>query len=109
MAKQNESTAYWIVIGLSILFGSSIALLQGALYGVAGPCAALTNNLMLGVGISGMAINVLRMVFLASMPSNFSASSQAFFYMSGVFLAMCSVLGFMFVRRYAKMPQYSNN
>jgi len=75
MAKQNESTAYWIVIGLAILFGSSIALLQGVLYGIAGPCAALTNNLMLGVGISGMVVNLLRMVFLASMPNNFNASS----------------------------------
>lgn len=70
----NEQKAYSIVIIMSVIYGSSYALLQATLYGVAGPCADLTNNLMIGLGISGLAINMIRIIFLATI-TNVSVSS----------------------------------
>ena len=49
-----------------MLYGSSYAVLQATLYGVAGPNAGLTNKLMLGIGLSGLLINGIRMIFLAA-------------------------------------------
>lgn len=66
LVVDNETTAYWITICLAALFGCSYAILQASLYGAAGPCASLTNNLMLGIGLSGLIINAIRAVFLAS-------------------------------------------
>ena len=66
----DEATAYWIVIMLSILFGSAYAILQAALYGLAGPNAKLLNKLNLGIGISGLSVNLLRILVLATMKSN---------------------------------------
>jgi len=63
----DEATAYYMVITLAVLFGASVALLQATLYSCAGPCATLTNHLMVGIGLSGLAINGLRIVLLAGL------------------------------------------
>ena len=94
---QDQATAYWITISLAIVFGCSYAILQATLYGVAGPCAALTNNLMFGVGLSGLIINAIRMIFLASI-KNLDLEAQLFFYGSALFLFVCTYLSFTFVR-----------
>ena len=75
----DESTAYWLVIMLSLLFGSAYAVLQAALYGLAGPSAELMNNLNLGIGISGLSVNLLRIIVLASIDDN-AIGAQIFFY-----------------------------
>ncbi len=36
---------------------------------MAGPSAALTNALMLGIGLSSLIVNAVRMVFLAAVPN----------------------------------------
>lgn len=66
LAISDQSKAYWTVIGLDIAFGCAYALLQAALYGTAGPAPALTANLMVGLGVSGLGINIIRMILLAS-------------------------------------------
>ena len=66
----DEATAYWTVIMLSVLFGTAYAILQAALYGLAGPNAQLLNNLNLGIGISGLSVNLLRILVLATVESN---------------------------------------
>ncbi len=66
----DEATAYWLVITLSIVFGSAYAILQAALYGLAGPVAQLLNNLNLGIGISGLSVNLLRILVLSTVKSN---------------------------------------
>lgn len=95
----DEATAYWLVITLSLLFGSAYAVLQAALYGLAGPVASLINNLNLGIGISGLSVNLLRMVVLASVHSN-TIGAQIFFYTAGAYLMICTVLAYRFVNSY---------
>ena len=97
LAVKDQATAYWITISLAVVFGCSYAILQATLYGVAGPCAALTNNLMLGIGLSGLIINAIRMIFLASI-KNLDLEAQLFFYGSALFLFLCTYLSFTFVR-----------
>lgn len=92
----DESTAYWLVIMLSLIFGSAYALLQAALYGLAGPSAELLNNLNLGIGISGLSVNMLRIVVLASISSN-TVGAQIFFYTTGAYLLLCTYLAWRFV------------
>ena len=70
LCLSDESTAYWIVIALSVLFGTAYAVLQAALYGLAGPTQVLLNSLNLGLGFSGLSVNLLRIIVLASVKSN---------------------------------------
>ena len=95
----NEATAYWIVMGLSILFGSNLAILQMACYALAGPSVDLLNNFNLGVGISGLSINIFRIILLATINNN-TTGAQIFFYTSGVYLMLCSFLGWRFVSEF---------
>jgi len=97
----DEATAYWIVIMLSFLFGSAYAILQAALYGLAGPNAQLLNKLNLGIGISGLSINLLRILVLATVKSN-TVGAQIFFYTTGIYLLVCTALANQFVKNYEK-------
>jgi hypothetical protein len=65
----DENTSYCLELIMIILFGTAVAILQATLYGVAGPVQSWTNNLMVGVGISSLLMNILRMIFLAVVPN----------------------------------------
>ena len=95
----DESSAYWIVIALSVLFGSAYAVLQAALYGLAGPTMALLNSMNLGLGFSGLSVNLLRIVVLASVKSN-TTGAQIFFYTTGAYLTLCTYLAWRFIHLY---------
>ena len=98
---ENEKTAYMIVLSLCVLFGIDYALLQASLYGFAGPSADLMNNINLGTGISQLAVNLLRMVVLASVKSN-EVGAQIFFYTAAVYLIFCTYLAWRFISDYEK-------
>ena len=87
------------MLGISALFGTSYAILQATLYQIAGPSANLTNALMLGIGLSSLIVNAVRMIFLAAVP-NLNIEAQMFFYGSALFLLFCTVLSFKFVAEY---------
>lgn len=91
------------MLTLSVLFGCSYAILQASLYGTAGPNAGLTNKLMLGIGLSGLLINGIRMIFLAAV-TNLNIEAQMFFYGSAFFLLICTVLSYFFVDDYQADP-----
>jgi hypothetical protein len=95
----NEKTAYLWTLILCVIFGCSYAVLQATLYGVAGPNAGLTNKLMLGIGLSGLIVNAIRMIFLASI-TNLNLEAQVFFYGSAVYLLVCTFLSYTFVNNY---------
>lgn len=76
-----------------------MAILQSALYGAAGPSAELTNKINLGMGVSGLSINFVRILFLATLPDN-TTSAYVFFFTSSTFLILCTVLAARFVRAY---------
>ena len=95
LVVQDQFKAYWTVIGLDIAFGCAYALLQAALYGTAGPAPALTANLMVGLGVSGLGINIIRMILLASV-KNQQESAQIFFYFSGAILVLCTIFAYIF-------------
>mmetsp|Transcript_39509 Transcript_39509/g.51718 ORF Transcript_39509/g.51718 Transcript_39509/m.51718 type:complete len:208 (+) Transcript_39509:25-648(+) len=92
----DESTAYWLVLGLSFLFGSCYAILQAALYGLAGPSVTLMNNLNLGIGLSGFVINLLRVIVLAAIKDD-AEGAEIFFFTTGAYLLFCTVLAGRFV------------
>ena len=96
LTVSDEATAYWLVITLSLLFGSVYAILQAALYGLAGPALPLLNNLNLGIGISGLSVNLLRILVLATIESN-TVGAQIFFYTTGIYLLVCTYLAHQFV------------
>jgi len=54
---------------------------------------------MLGIGLSSLIVNAVRMVFLAAVP-NLNIEAQMFFYGSALFLLFCTVLSYYFVRDY---------
>jgi hypothetical protein len=63
---KDESTCYAFVLGLMLWQGCNIAFLQSALYGIAGVSHKLTNNLMVGIGMGGVSLNLLRIILKAS-------------------------------------------
>ena len=69
------------------------------MYGLAGPAIGLLNNLNLGIGISGLSVNCLRIVVLATIESN-TVGAQIFFYTTGVYMFVCSYLAWLFVKNY---------
>ena len=101
----SQSVGYWVVITLSVLFGSAYAVLQAALYGLAGPSMALLNNLNLGIGISGLSLNVLRIIVVASVKST-TTGAQIFFYVSGVYMILCTILAWRFVSAFEASQKY---
>lgn len=96
---EEEATAYYTVLGLSFLFGSCYAILQAALYGLAGPNVNLMNNLNLGIGLSGLLINLLRCIVLASVKDN-DKGAEIFFFTTGAYLLFCTFLAWRFIRLY---------
>ena len=96
---KDESVGYSIVIALSVLFGSAYAVLQAALYGLAGPTEGLLNALNLGLGFSGLSVNLLRIIVLASVKSN-TTGAQIFFYTTGAYLLLCTYLAWRFIQQY---------
>jgi hypothetical protein len=95
----DQTLGYYLVLILSVLFGTSYAVLQASLYGYAGPNAGLTNKLNLGIALSGLAINSVRMIMLASV-SNLDIEAQIFFYGSALFLAVCTYFAYRFTNEY---------
>ena len=51
---------------------------------------------MLGIGLSSLIVNAVRMVFLAAVP-NLNIEAQMFFYGSALFLLFCTALSYKFV------------
>ena len=91
-----ESNAYWAVLTLCFLFGSCYAIMQAALYGLAGPSMALMNNLNLGIGMSGLTVNVIRIIVLATV-KNSTTGAEIFFFSAGAYLLFVTVLVGWFV------------
>lgn len=96
-----ESVCNNIMLALMIIQGTTFAFLQNALYGVAGVSMHLTNNLMLGVGIGAVAMNVIRIIFKASVDSE-RTSDIVFFTVSAAYLLFCTILSIYFVKDYNK-------
>ena len=96
LSVDDESSSYWIVLTLSFLFGSCYAVLQAALYGLAGPSFVLMNNLNLGLGLGGLLVNVLRIIVLATV-KNHSTAAEIFFFTAGAYLLFCTVLAGRFI------------
>jgi len=59
----------------------------------------LTTQLMVGVGLSSISMNVLRMIFLASVES-YAAGQIVFFAISGAYMYFCCFLSVIFLRDY---------
>lgn len=92
----DEKTSYTIVLVLSAMFGISYAFLQSGLYGVAGPCPAQTNSLTVGLGISALLLNLMRVIVLAS-TDDLELGAQIYFYLTGTFMAVCTFLSYRYV------------
>ena len=84
---------------MSVLFGSVYGVHQAAMYALAGQAAVIMNIFNLGISISGLAVNFLRIIVLATVTSN-TVGAQIFFYTSGVYLIVCSFLAWKFVNEY---------
>ena len=67
-SNDNRNALYICLLLLSGLYGSSVALLQVTLYGIAGFSAATTSAFMVGIGLSAMIVNLLRILLLAVEP-----------------------------------------
>lgn len=100
---QDQSTGYICVLLLSVVLGCTYAVLQSSLYAVAGSDAGLINKFNLGMGLSGLAINLTRMGFLALI-TNLDIEAQCFLYGSALYLLVCAYLSFIFVKAYQADP-----
>lgn len=96
----NESLAYALVLLLSVIYGAFVGLLQPTTYEIAGPSAKLTIKVQIGVGLSGLLINLLRILLLVTIPNNLTLNASVFFYASTAYLAVCAVLAYRFVGFY---------
>lgn len=84
-----------------LMQGCAIAFLQSALYGIAGVSMKLTNKLMVGIGMGGVSMNVIRIVCMSTVDSN-DVSAAVFFSISAMYLLFCAILSLYFTRTHAK-------
>lgn len=99
LLPNNETLSYYLIMFDVVIYGIMFGFLQMTLYGMAGPSPKLTSNLMIGVGIGGVAINLLRALLYATI-SSLRVSSQVFYYASTVFMVFCTYLAYRFVSEY---------
>ena len=97
------AVSYSFVLILAGLFGFSVAFLQVTLYGVSGPSAEHTAAFMVGIGASGIIINLLRILLLLIIPSSVT-QAYIIFSISTAFLAFCTYLS----HRYVQIKNYEN-
>ena len=102
----NEKLSYTIVLILSVIFGISYAFLQSGLYGAAGPSPPLTNCLTIGLGFSALALNLLSMILLAATGDVYT-SAKVFFYITGAFMLVCTVMAFRFIEQHKRLVKES--
>lgn len=60
------------------------------------------------MGLSGLLINILRILLLITIPNNLTKNAELFFYTSAGFLAICAVLAYRFVKDYEDKFQNKN-
>jgi len=96
---KSQETAYAWLIVLIMLFGGFCGLLQATLYGLAGSQGVVhyTAALMVGIGVSNVATNLLRMLFLAILPG-YVSGAFTFFVLTALFLLVCGFLGIFLLR-----------
>ena len=99
---QDEQAAYYTELALTIIYGSVLAILQATLYGEAGPSQISMSNLMVGTGFSGLLMNFLRIVFLASV-SSYATGALIFFILSGAYLIICAIISYHYIRNKIKL------
>ena len=91
--------SYNLALLIAAMYGSSVALLQVTLYGVAGPHPEFTISFMVGIGISSFSVNILRIVLmvLIGVGSRLTVQAYVFFVISTLFLALCTLVSYRFV------------
>ena len=93
----NEDSAYVLDIVLLVLFGVLTALLQGAIFGLAGLFPGkYTTALLVGQGLAGLVSNVLRAVVLLALPPTNSENNFyggiMYYFLAALLLTMCGTL-----------------
>jgi hypothetical protein len=88
-------TGFLIICILTLVMGSANAVGQTSTFGLAGTMPdKYTNMVMLGNGLSGLSIALIRLICLFSFPQNSSGyllSTMVYFIISGGTLILCSV------------------
>ena len=67
--KDHMDLVYLLTVIVMCIYGASVALLQVTCYGVAGPMPEITTAFMVGIGLSGLSVNGLRIILHSAMPS----------------------------------------
>lgn len=95
----NIELSYNLALLIAGIYGSSVALLQVTLYGVAGPHPEFTISFMVGIGISSLAVNLLRIILmvLIGVDEKLTIQAYVFFVISVFFLALCTLVSYRLV------------
>lgn len=97
--QDSVSFYYNLALVVCCVYGTSVALLQVTLYGVAGPIPELTIAFMVGIGLSSFLVNFLR-IGLHIFKLTPTQEASIFFGISSAFLLYCTFLSFIFINRY---------
>jgi len=94
--QDNKLALYNLTLFVSAVYGTSTAFLQVTLYGIAGPVADLTTSLMVGVGLSSLLTNFVRII-LHLLSSHYLTEAFVFFGLATLFGLFCTILSFKFL------------
>lgn len=91
-----ESTGFILICILTVVMGGVNAIGQTSVFGLAGVLPEkYTNGVMLGNGLSGLSITILRLICLGIFPQDSSGylySTEVYFIISGCTLIVCSLV-----------------
>ena len=88
---------YIFLLIISGIYGASVALLQVTLYGVAGSSAVNTSAFMVGIGLSAMIVNLLRILLLVIEP-NTVVGAYIFFGITAIFNLISTFVAYRYVK-----------
>ena len=95
-STQNLNGLYSLLMVVCAVYGASIALLQVTLYGVAGPVPELTVAFMVGLGLSSLLTNLIRII-LHTCVDDSDIEALIFFGLCTMFLSGCTYLSYIFL------------
>jgi hypothetical protein len=92
----SETAGFMCICILTVLMGSANAVGQTSLFGLTGALPKkYTNAAMLGNGLSGLSITIIRLICLFVFPNNSSGylhSTEVYFIISGCTLVFCCIV-----------------
>lgn len=95
----DSGPAFWADIGILVLFGMAGGIVQASTFAIGGMLPGkYMGGIMLGNGLSGIALNLVRVITLLAIPDDFYTGALVYFILAACILLICAVTFLRFIK-----------